>query len=109
MIDAAGKYDEMGSKSAGHGGGGEREGGGVDANIAMLEKEHEEITKVHTGDVLLHMSQGRSGRNEIGDSESERWNRHEIWWYGTSMRFLALRQPSRTIFEEGMLRVVCYL
>lgn len=39
----AGKYDEMGSKS-GHGGGGDREG--LDANIAMLEKEHEEITKV---------------------------------------------------------------
>ncbi|CAN0387270.1 unnamed protein product, partial [Ectocarpus sp. 8 AP-2014] len=37
------KYDEMGSKS-GHGGGGDREG--LDANIAMLEKEHEEITKV---------------------------------------------------------------
>ena len=42
----SGKYDEIGSKS-GHGGGGEREG--MDANIAMLEKEHEEITKV------LHM------------------------------------------------------
>lgn len=51
MLDA-GKYDEMGSKSAGHGGGGDREGGGVDANIAMLEKEHEEITKVHTGNAL---------------------------------------------------------
>lgn len=37
----------MGSKSAGHGG--DREGGGVDANIAMLEKEHEEITKVQAG------------------------------------------------------------
>lgn len=41
-FDAAGKYDEIGSKS-GHGGG-DREGG--DPNIAMLEKEHEEITKV---------------------------------------------------------------
>lgn len=46
----AGKYDEIGSKSAGHGGGGDRDG---DANIAMLEKEHEEITKVHTGDAVV--------------------------------------------------------
>lgn len=52
MLDVEGKYDEMGSKSAGHGGGGDREGGGVDANVAMLEKEHEEITKVRTDDAL---------------------------------------------------------
>lgn len=43
VFGLSGKYDEIGSKS-GHGGSGDREG--VDANIAMLEKEHEEITKV---------------------------------------------------------------
>ena len=43
MLGPSGKYDEIGSKS-GHGAGGDREG--MDANIAMLEKEHEEITKV---------------------------------------------------------------
>lgn len=37
------KYDDIGSKS-GHGANGEREG--MDPNLAMLEKEHEEITKV---------------------------------------------------------------
>lgn len=40
-----GKYDEIGSKS-GHGGGGDKEG--MDPTIALLEKEHEEITKVST-------------------------------------------------------------
>lgn len=43
ILLASGKYDEIGSKS-GHGGSGDREG--LDANITMLEKEHEEITKV---------------------------------------------------------------
>ena len=38
-----GKYEEMTSKS-GHSGGGESQG--MDPNAAMLEKEHEEITKV---------------------------------------------------------------
>ncbi|CAM9301297.1 unnamed protein product [Pylaiella littoralis] len=53
------KYDEMGSKS-GHGG--DREGGGVDANIAMLEKEHEEITKVKNVQSVL-----------LGKYEVETW------------------------------------
>ncbi|CAB1110978.1 unnamed protein product [Ectocarpus sp. CCAP 1310/34] len=53
------KYDEMGSKS-GHGGGGDREG--LDANIAMLEKEHEEITKVKNVQSVL-----------LGKFEVETW------------------------------------
>lgn len=39
----SGKYEEMSSKS-GHAAGGESQG--MDPNAAMLEKEHEEITKV---------------------------------------------------------------
>ncbi|CAM9930359.1 unnamed protein product [Scytosiphon promiscuus] len=53
------KYDEIGSKS-GHGGSGDREG--VDANIAMLEKEHEEITKVKNVESVL-----------LGKYEVETW------------------------------------
>ena len=51
VLGPSGKYDEIGSKS-GHGAGGDREG--MDANIAMLEKEHEEITKVLIIHVCVH-------------------------------------------------------